>query len=112
MMNSLDLLVLVFMGLSVVGLLAVCLMFLMKNVTVKKVCFYFLAIEGMAVSVLNALMTPGSFPGELAIGWGLGALSIAALLLEICGKSEKKFMMARIMVAVAVVAGMFNAFVY
>jgi len=111
-MNALDLLVLVFMGLSAVSLLAVCLMFLMKKVAVKKVCFYFLALEGMALSVLNALMTPASFPGELAIGWGLGSLSIAALLFELCGKGEKKSMIARILVAVAVVAGMFNAFVY
>lgn len=112
MMTALDYLVVVFMGMSAVSLLAVCLMFLMKKDRIKKICFYFLALEGMALSVLNALMTPGTFPGELAIGWTLGGVSIAALLLEICGKGEKKFVVARILVAVAVIAGMLNAFVY
>lgn len=112
MMTTLDALVLVFMGLSVVSLLALCLMFLMKKEAIRKACFYLLALEGMAVSVMNALMTPGSFPGELALGWGLGALSVAALLLEFCGKSAKKSAIARILVAVAVVGGMLNAFVY
>ena len=66
----------------------------------------------MALAWMNALMTPGSFPGELAAGWLLGILSVAALLLEICGKGEKKFMIARILVTVSVIAGMLNAFIF
>lgn len=112
MITALDALVLVFMGMSALSLLAICLMFLIRKDLVKKICFYFLALDGMAVSVMNALMTPGTFPGELAIGWGLGALSIVALLLQVCGKDEKRFMIARILVTVSVIAGMFNAFVY
>ncbi len=110
MMTNLDLLVLVFMGLTAAGLLAICLMFLIRKSVVKKICFYLLAVEGMGLACMNALMTPSSFPGELAFGWLLGILSVAALLLELCGKSEKRFMIARILVTVSVVAGMLNAF--
>lgn len=112
MLTALDGLVLVFMALSAASLLAVCLMFLMKHKIVKKVAFYFLALLGMLVACLNALMTPGTYPGELALGWTLGGLSVAALLLELCSKSDKKEKIARILVAVSVIAGMFNAFVY
>ena len=111
MMNSLDLLIIVFMAMTVVSLLAICLMFLVKHPTVKKIAFYFLALFGMAVAVLNHLMTPFTFPGELAIGWGLGGLSVAALLMSLLGKSEKVTKAAPILVAVSVVAGMLNAFI-
>lgn len=111
MMNSLDLLIIVFMAMSAVSLLAICLMFLVKHPVVKKVSFYFLALQGMLVAWLNAMMTPFTFPGELAIGWGLGALSVAALLMVLLGKNEKLTKIARVLVTVSVVAGMMNAFI-
>ena len=110
MFTSLDLLILVFIGMSAVSLLAVCLIFLLKNKTARKIILCLLAVQGMLISVLNALMTPFTYPGELALGWGLGALSVAALLLELCGKSEKKSLIARLMVTTSVVLGMVNAF--
>ena len=110
MMNSLDLLIIVFMAMTAISLLAICLMFLVKHPTVKKVSFFFLAIFGMLVAVLNHLMTPFTFPGELAIGWGLGGLSVAALLMTLLSKNEKLHKIAPILVVVSVVFGMLNAF--
>ena len=110
MLNSLDLLIIVFMAMTAISLLAICLMFLVKHPTVKKVSFYFLAIFGMLVAVLNHLMTPFTFPGELAIGWGLGGLSVAALLMTLLSKNEKLRKIAPILVVVSVVFGMLNAF--
>ena len=112
MMNPLDMLVIVFMVMSAASLLAVCLLFLMKKEWMKKICFYFLTLQGMLVSWMNAMMTPASFPGELALGWGLGAVSVAALLMELCSKSEKTTRIARILAAVSVVLGMGNAFLF
>ncbi len=111
MMNSLDLLVIVFMAMSAVSLLAVCLMFLMKNETVKKACFWLLTLQGLLVSWLNAMMTPLGFPGELAFGWIFGGMSVAALLLALLGKGEKHIRLARILAAASVVLGMINAFI-
>lgn len=110
MMNSLDLLVIVFMAVSAASLLAVCLMFLVKNPTVKKVCFYFLGIQGMLVSWMNAMMLPVGYEGQLMFGWVLGAAAVAALLLQVCGKNEKYAKPAQVLVAVSVVLGTINAF--
>ena len=110
MMNSLDVLVIVFMVMTAVSLLSVCLMFLMKHPTVKKVCFYFLGMQGMLVSWLNAMMTPVGYEGKMMFGWILGAGSVAALLLQVCGKNEKYSKLARVLVALSVVLGTVNAF--
>lgn len=112
MLTALDWLVLVFVGMTGISLLAICLMYLLKNETIKKIAFYFLGIQGMLISWMNAMSTPDSFPLELALGWGLGGLSIAALLLQICGKHPKKSQIARILVTVSVVIGMWNTFIY
>lgn len=48
--------------------------------------------------------------GEIVIAWALGALSVVALLIQFCMKSENKFKIARILVTVSVVVGMLDAF--
>lgn len=110
MMNPLDMLVLVFIGMSTASLLAICMMFLMKKEIGKKIAFYFLSVQGMLISWMNAKMTPATYPTERALGWALGGLCVVALLLEVCGKSEKYSKIARILVTVSVVLGMVNAF--
>lgn len=110
MMTNLDLLVIVFMAMTAVTLLAIVLMFLVKHPVVKKVSFWFLALQGMLLAVLNHLMTPLEFTGELALGWGLGGLSVAALLMSLLSKNEKTHKIARILVAVAAVVGMVSTF--
>ena len=113
MMNPLDLLVIVFMAVSAASLLDVCLMFLMKRPAIQNACFYFLGLQGMLVSWMNAKMTPPiGYEGELLLGWGLGAVAIAGLLLHVCGKGEKSRKIARILVALSVVLGMVNAFLW
>ena len=112
MLDSLDWLVIVFMATSAAALLGLCLMFLMKNETVKKISLYGLAAIGVIVSWMNAQMTPISYMEETILGWGLGALSIAGVLLTIFGKSEKKMKIARILIAASVILGMVNAFMY
>jgi len=112
MLTNLDWLIIVFMGMTGISLLALLLMYLSKNEKIKKITFYFTAIVGMLISWINALSTPGSYMEEVMLGWGLGAMSVAALLLEICGKNEKKSKIARILVTISVILGMWNAFIY
>ena len=109
-MTSLDLLIVVFMvmtGVSVFGLL---LMYLVKNETVGKLIFYGLAVFGMIIAVFNALSTPDTYLIEAIIGWGIGAVSAVALLIQIIRKNERSFLIARILVTFSVVAGMANLF--
>ena len=109
MLTSLDLLILVFLGLLALMLLAGVLMFLLKNRWAKRGCFWFLAIEGMALGLLNHLMTPGSYGNERLQGWLLAGVALAAVILDWKGKSPKAEKIARILVVISVVGGMLSA---
>ena len=110
MINSLDLLVLVFVGMSLVSVLAICMMFLMKNRLVKRISLCFLAAQGMMLSLINSRIMSVSFPFELAAGWILGAAALASLPLEFLGKSSRTHLIARIMAAVSVIGALLNTF--
>lgn len=112
MLNSLDLLIIVFIGMSVVSVLAVLLLFILKSEKLQKGAFYFLAIWGMAIAWLNVQMQPPTMVGEQLLAWALGGLSVIALLLQLLGKGEKRFTIAKILVAVSVVVGMIDAFMF
>jgi len=110
MMDSLALLVIVFMVMSLVSVVGIILLYAVKNEKFKKGMFYFLAIWGMVVAYCGVLSTPGYMLGQVMISWILGGLSVVALLIQICMKNEKRFQIARILVTVSVVAGMIDCF--
>ncbi len=111
MITFLDLLVVVFMALAAASLLAVCLMFLVRNIKVKKVCFYIVVALGLYACTISFRIFWPFFPMQLALGIVLGAMSIAALVIERLSKGDKKkFTIARIMAAVSLVVGIINAF--
>ena len=112
MITFLDLLVIVFMVLASLGLLALCMMFLVRNPRVKKISFYItIALAIYAASIGIRIGYP-LFIMQAGMGVLLGVVSIAALVMERKFKNdEKKLMIARVMAAVALVAGIINAFV-
>lgn len=112
MFTSLDLLIVVFMGLVAAALLSLLLMFLLKNKIAKKVCFYVVAALGLYVSTIGLRIGLGGwFPEQIGIGIIAALASVGAFVLELCSKGdEKKLRIARIAVAVALVLGMANAF--
>ena len=110
MMDSLGLLVITFMVMSLVSVVGVILLYAVKNEKVKKGMFYFLAIWGMIVAYCGVLSTPGYMLGETIISWALGGLSVVALLIQLCMKKEKRFQIARVLVTISVVAGMIDCF--
>jgi len=111
MLNHLDLLVIVFMVLVAVSMLALSLMFLVRKMKVKKMCFYLVVALGVYVSSVSCRIFSVMFPLQMGLGVLLGAVSIAALVLERVSKGDlKKFRIASIMSAVSLVAGAINAF--
>lgn len=113
MMNSLDLLVIAFMIMSVISILAVIAAFLFRNEKIKKAAVYFLSIWGLIVCWANVNMQPGYMFGEIALALGFGLLGIIALLLQLTGKKvPKSALIARILAAVSVVGGMIDAFMF
>ena len=86
MFDALGALVITFVVMSVISVIGVILLYLAKNEKVKKGMFYFLSIWGMIIAYCNVLGTPAMWTEEILLAWGLGGLSVVALLIQICLK--------------------------
>lgn len=112
-MTFLDLLVVVFVGVSAVSLLAVCLMFLVRKPLIQRICFYIVVALGVYCGWVGMRIGSFHFPMQTGIGAVAGMMSIAALVLERMHKGdEKKFFAARIFSAAALIIGILNAFIF
>lgn len=113
MITFLDLLVAVFLELSVISLLAICLMFLCKKVLVKKISFYMVVLLGIFTAFINIRMGNSLFPIQTIIGIVVGILCITSFILERLSQGhERNFLIARIASAIALVIGIFDAFIF
>ena len=110
MLDSLAALVITFMVMSIVSLLGVVILNLIKNEKIKKVLFYFFVVWAMIITYCGVLATPPYLLGELVVTFLIGGLAVAARLIKLCGKSEKRFKIARILVSISVVVGMIDCF--
>ena len=112
MLNSLDLLVIVFMVLVTGGLLSLCMMFLARNLKIKRTCFYIMAVLGVYVGYIGIRIGSGLFLAQTVIGAIVSAISIGAIVLTAIDRSnEKKFKIAQYIVSVMLFVGMVNAFI-
>ena len=111
MYTSLDLLIIVVMALAAASLLALVLMFLIKNKRARQVCLYTVAALGLYMGYVGIrIHYPGFLPQMLLAGV-LALTAIGSVVLERLSKDDhKKFLIARILASVALVAGMLNAF--
>lgn len=111
MLTSLDLLVIVFMALAATTLLSLCLMFLIRNRTARRVFFYITSVLGLYVSWVGFRIGIGGwFTGQMAVGILTALMCIGAFVLERVGKSnDKMFLIARILSAAALLLAFFNA---
>ena len=111
MFTSLDLLIIVFMALVAVTLLSLCLMFLIRNKTARKVFFYIASALGLYVSWIGfRIGIGGLFPIQIVIGILTALMCVGAFVLERVSKGNNKmFLIARIISAAALVLGFFNA---
>ena len=112
MMNPLDMLVIVFVVMSVISLAGLAAIYIVKNEKVQKGLFYFLVIFALVIAWMNIAMIPDYMLGELLLAGALGTLSVAAVVIQFCMKNDNKFKIARILVTVSVVAGMIDAFMF
>lgn len=112
MFNALDLLVVVFMILAAASLLAMVLMFLIKNKYVRRVCLYIVAALGLYIGYVGIrIHFPGFYMGRMVLAGLLALTSVGAFVLERVGhKNPKLFLLARILAAAALVMGIINAF--
>ena len=111
MFTSLDLLIIVFMALAAVTLLSLCLMFLIRNKTARKVFFYLASVLGLYVSWIGfRIGFGGLFQIQIVIGILTALMCVGAFVLERVSKgNDKMFMIARFISTAALVIGFFNA---
>ncbi len=111
-MNTfLDLLIVVVMVLAAVSLLALALMFLIRNKTVRRVCFYIVAALGFYMGYVGFRINWPGFLPQVILAVGMALAGIGAVVLERLSKDdEKKFLIARVLASAALIVGMLNAF--
>ena len=113
MLTALDFLTLAFIGLSALSLLAVCLMLLVRKPMVRKVCFYIVVILCIYMAYVGLYISSGFFLGQTIVAVIVGLTGIVTVVLErLSNNDNKKFLIARILSAIALVIGMFNAFLW
>ena len=111
MVTFLDLLVVVVMVLCAVSLVAMALMFLVKNKKVKQICLYLVAALGVYMGYVGFRIMWVNSLAQTGLAVVMALTAIGAVVLERLSKdSEKKFRMAQVLASAALVIGMFNAF--
>ena len=111
MVTFLDLLVVVVMVLCAVSLVAMALMFLVKNKKVKQICLYLVAALGVYMGYVGFRIMWVNSLAQTGLAVALALISIGTVLLERLSKgSEKKFRLAQVLASASLVIGMFNAF--
>lgn len=112
MTTFLDLLVIVVLVLAAASLLAMALMFLVKNRTVKRVCLYIIAALGLYMAYVGLRILWPMYLGQSIIAVLAALVSIVAVVLERLSKERKAmFLTAQLMAAAALIVGMLNALV-
>ena len=111
MVTFLDLLVVVVMVLCAVSLVAMALMFLVKNKKVKRICLYLVAALGVYMGYVGFRIMWVNSLAQTGLAVVLALAAIGAVVLERLSKgSEKKFRLAQVLASGSLVIGMFNAF--
>lgn len=108
---ALGLLLVLFMVMSIISVMGLVLLFLLKGEKGQKAVFYFMAVWGMVIAWMTADSYPTNYIKEQLTAWAFGALAVIALLVQNCGKSERSFLTAKVLVAASVVLGMVALFV-
>ena len=111
MYTFLDLLIVVVLALSAASLVAMALMFLVRNRKVSRVCLWIVAALGIYVGYVGLrIMWINSFAQSL-LAVLMALTAIGAIVLERFSRNDrKKYLMAQIMASAALIVGMFNAF--
>lgn len=110
MFTFLDLLIVVGMALVAGSLVSVLLMFLIRNKTVQRVCFYIAEALSLYVGYVGICINGCEFLGQTGLAGMLILVSLASLVLSLVKKdNEKLFLAARIATAASLVIGVANA---
>ena len=102
MTTFLDLLIVVVLALTAVSLVAMVLMFLVKNRTVKRVCLYLVAALGIYMGYVGLRIMWINSTGQSILAVLMALTAIGAIVLERFSRdNRKKFLIAQVMASTA-----------
>ena len=107
---ALGVLLILFVGMSVISVLGLIIMYLVKNESIKKVVFHGMAVWGMIIAVISATSLPQNDTIQQVIAWMIGFLSVAGIIVHVRAKDHKQKVIAYSLVSVSVIAGMAKLF--
>lgn len=107
---ALGILLLLFIGMSVVSGLGILFLFLMKDHKKRKPILYFLVVWGMLIAFISARSLPINFIMEQVIVWGIGVISVIALFIYLRAKTKFQYYISYILVTGSVVIGILKLF--
>ena len=108
---ALGMLMILFVGMSVISVLAITMMYLLKNEKIKKGMFYFTAVWGMFIAVLSYTSLPQNLVGAQIAVWIIGFLSVAGIIVHIKSKTKAHYLTAYTLAALSVAIGMIKLFI-
>ena len=114
MLNSLDLLVIVFMVLAALSLLALLLMFLMKNKIVRSVSIGLTTVVTLIAAAFAVYVCGVDYLGQSVIGVLAAIAAVAAFVLDIFNyklKNDTVGLAARITSTAALAVGVINSLI-
>ena len=111
MTTFLDLLIVVVMAMATDSLVAMALMFLVKNRKISQVCLWIVAALGIYMGYVGLRIMWVTSIAQSLLAVLMALTAIGALVLErLSRNNSKQFRLAQIMASVALIVGMFNAF--
>ena len=110
MLNSLDLLVILFLTLAVVSLLSLAALWLAKKPLVRRICLFVLGGAALYLAAMGIYIGADVFLLQTMIGIAAALVAVAALVTEFVGKGEKTPLLSRSLMSGAVVLGFLSAF--
>ncbi len=111
-MDSLLILVLLFVVCIVVSILGTILLFFIQNRKIQNVIFFVLSCWAFFISYVNAISIPMVYMGQQMLAWIFGFLSAVALLIRYAGKAKTRYTVTNILVTVSIVSSALGVFLF
>ena len=102
---ALGLLMILFVGLSVISILGLLLLYLVQAPQKKKGIFCFLALWGLLIAALSASGLPSNYLGSRLTAWGIGLLGIIGMAIYLRSESKTLSFLSYFLITVCVVGG-------
>lgn len=111
-MDSLFILVLLFVICIVVSILGAILLFFIRNRKIQNAIFFALSCWAFFISYVNAISIPMLYMGQQMLAWIFGFFAAFALLIRYAGKAEKRYTISNILAMVSIVSSALGAFLF